>query len=335
MKSKNIPYKKITYVIWNTKKNGGNKVIFEHVIRLKDKGYETQVLTINGSQPTWFPKLRVEYFFPHFLEQYGVVVATFWITAFFVFLLKAQKKYYFVQGWESDFYRNVYIKKLVQKTYTLPLTILVASAFLKKRVTRLTKTKKSIYKIPLIGITAEKPSGVKEKTTRIEIPRILCVISNYEYCKGPDILIDSVQKIKNKFPKYYFTLVSMEKRTLHPVFDTFIHNPSEFELTKLYRNSHFLLSTSRSEGFFLPALEAMSQGCIVISTDSGGITEIATHNKNSIIVKKVNELWEKNVIDKLVQNNKLRKKFIREGFKTAKQYNWSFVLNNLETIYNK
>jgi glycosyltransferase involved in cell wall biosynthesis len=53
------------------------------------------------------------------------------------------------------------------------------------------------------------------------------------------------------------------------------------QLSNLYKQSNFYLSTTINEGFGLPALEAMACGCIPIVPDRGGHTDFAINFTNS------------------------------------------------------
>ncbi|MGV8934019.1 MAG: glycosyltransferase family 4 protein [Gallionellaceae bacterium] len=73
---------------------------------------------------------------------------------------------------------------------------------------------------------------------------------------------------------------------------------SDAELRKFYRDCDIFLSLSVSEGFSLPTLEAMASGCVVICTNSGGLTDFTIDKINAIILTERSAI---DVIDALVE----------------------------------
>jgi len=158
----------------------------------------------------------------------------------------------------------------------------------------------------------------------------LSVFSSFKYCKGFDVYLKVIDKLENK--NYRFILVTSKKKKLNSQIKT-VFNPSRKELASLYKGADIFLSTARSEGFCLPALEAMASGCPVILTNSGGITEYARNGYNAIILNKIDKIWKNNLVDKIIKNKNLRQKLIKNGLKTANKYSWEKIINELELIY--
>ena len=128
-----------------------------------------------------------------------------------------------------------------------------------------------------------------------------------------------MKKIKQKNNNFEFTLVSMENRSYSNVFDNFVSKADQTKMTKLYRDSDVLLATSRSEGFFIPGLEAMASGCVFITSDCNGINEYAVNGKNAVIYKNVEQLWEEDLIEKSL-DTKYRDKLIKNGLITSRKF---------------
>lgn len=74
-----------------------------------------------------------------------------------------------------------------------------------------------------------------------------------------------------------------------------------------------------SEGTPRVILEAMSQCVPVVTTNVGSIKDIIVHNENGIIVEAGNKEQLFNGIKNIIENNKLRKRLIINGLKTAKE----------------
>lgn len=327
----------IAFFIYNTKHCGGNKVVFENVNRLKLRGYSVEIYTIFGQHPDWFNlKTKIKNILNYFFNPSpDILICTFWPTAYLSLLLYAKRKIYFVLGWEEEFYRNHLIRFLARFTYKLPVEKMAISKFLIDKIKEYTKTKMAIHLIMPYGLDLKKFKPDKPQAFNYrKNPVILSVISSYSWYKGVDLLEKAVVELKKVHPDYKFVLVSSsETKPYSSIFDKFYCNIKNEELIKLYQNSDLFLSTGRAEGFYIPGLEAMACGCPFISTDSGGILEYAKNHENAIIINNIRELWEKDIVEKLLNNINLIKKLRFNGLITAKKYHWDTIIDDLEKIF--
>jgi glycosyltransferase involved in cell wall biosynthesis len=323
----------ISYLVFNLKQNGGNKVVFEHVNRLSERGYDVSLYSVFGTQQPWFKlKVPIHNLFALITHNYlDVLVCTYWPTAWISLFIRARRKIYLVQGWEEKLHKNRVLQQLAKLTYSFNIEKIAISNFL---YLKLKNQNRKVHKISGHGIDTSVfyPAAYKEKS-RTSI-YILSVVSSYIWPKGIDLLTESVRKLKEKYPYYHFTLVSFEKKSYSPLFDRFFSNPKPVILGRLYRNSDILLSTSRSEGFFLPGLEAMASKCLFITTNSGGVQEYAINSKNALFIKDNKELWQKDTIKSIMIDHKERNRLLSNAYVTAQSYKWDKVINNLERIYN-
>ena len=327
----------ICFLVFNSKNNGGNRVIFELGNRLSKKGYEIEFTLIFGEKPKWL-SLNKNVKFTGVKQMFStrdILVATFWPTAYMSFLLSARKKYYFVQGWEMDFYKNYIFKTAVRLSFSFKFTVITTSIYLENNLKRINSQLK-IYNTRGVGIDPvffESKRKIIQKNKKIT--RILSVISTYAYPKGVDQLVDVINNLKKKSNNYKFILISSETNPYNNIFDEFISNASSKNMANVYKNADIFLSTSRSEGFSLSIVESMASGCPVITTDSGGINEYARNYKNCIIVEKINEIWGKNLIEKVIENKIFYCQLSRNGYNTAKTYNWDNIVPKIEKIFLK
>jgi glycosyltransferase involved in cell wall biosynthesis len=106
---------------------------------------------------------------------------------------------------------------------------------------------------------------------------------------------------------------------------------SDEEIADVYNKSSIFISTSWWEGFGLPGLEAMACGCVVITSDSGGVKEYAD-DENSIFFtpKSSNEL--KDALIRLLNNRKLIYALSERGRISAKKFSWEKSALQLESI---
>ncbi len=323
---------RILYILFNTKKNGGNKVILDQVSQLVSLGHSVEVVTILGKSFDWYnqkvipKKLTIRNFF----NKYDYSINTFWPTAYIGLFLPAKKKYYFIQALEENFSNNIIYKFLVRLTYKLPYKFLVTTQFLKKSLLTYGISKKNISVINSITVDTHFFQRKHRRINKKKI-KILTVMSYYLPYKGPDIYLKIIKILKQNYP-LHITLVSMERYPLSSLVDKFISNPSAQQLARLYSSHDILLVTSRSEGFFLPGIEAMSAGCLVISTNNGGILTYAKHNYNAFIFKDLDQII--NILDKLLHNHKLANKIRTNAYKTAERYRTISILGELKQTFS-
>lgn len=328
----------IAYLIYNTKHCGGNKVVFEHVNRLLKRNYDVKIFTIFGKQPDWFPLVakikHVSYYF--FSPKPDILVPTFWPTSYLSLFLSSKRKIYFVLGWEEEFSQNKILRLLAKYSLKLPFEKLTISQYLKNRIVEFTRVNKPLNVINAIGIDLNKFKPINNKhQKKNKNPTILSVLSSYTWYKGVDLLEQTITKLKENHPEYEFILVSSsEKKSYSSLFDKFYYNVTDQELIELYQNADVFLSTGRSEGLFIPGIEALACGSLFVSTNSGGILDYAENNKNAIIVTKLNSLWEEDIIEKFIKNKPLIHEITKNGLKSIKKYSWEKIIISLENIYN-
>jgi GT2 family glycosyltransferase len=329
----------VVYVLYDTKESGGSKTVVKHIKEFKKKGYTARLYVIFRKDIRWIPKdIKVHSAASLFLDKkQDVLVATFWPTAYIVFLLRSKAKFYFVQGWEEDFHKTSVLRLMARSSYKLPMKKIVTSDYLYKKVLQvagcgsfLYKIKHSVLDLFFLNSNPKFKKNVFNKLKQIEI---LSVVSRYIRPKGINLLVKAIRKLKESNPSYKFTLVSKETKRYSKEFDNFISDPSKKMLKKLYEKADYFLATSRTEGFFIPGLEAMATGTVFITTNSGGVLDYAKDGYNAVILEKLDDLWEKRIIEKIESNPILKEKLIRNGYKTAKQYTNDKIIDELERIY--
>ena len=91
-----------------------------------------------------------------------------------------------------------------------------------------------------------------------------------------------------------------------------------------------------TEGQGLVLLEAMACGTAVIGTDTGGIKFIVKNNENGLLVRERDEKHLAENIVKVLSNNKLKEKLIKNGIKFVKNnYSWNIIVKTFDKLYNE
>ena len=96
---------------------------------------------------------------------------------------------------------------------------------------------------------------------------------------------------------------------------------TDHDLAYLMEHALCLVFPSLTEGFGLPALEAMAIGCPVISTDRASLPEICG-NAALFAAPDQPDQWIKN-IERLANNPNLRADLIGRGLEQVKKFKWS------------
>lgn len=108
-----------------------------------------------------------------------------------------------------------------------------------------------------------------------------------EPVKSPEVLEAALRLLRARFG----TAVSLwgfghgsAPAAIVDLLDDYHVHPSDSSLAALYDGSAIFAVPSRKEGFGMPAAEAMSSGCAVVSTDNGGISTFGVDGENCLIV---------------------------------------------------
>lgn len=92
------------------------------------------------------------------------------------------------------------------------------------------------------------------------------------------------------------------------------------DLSLLYKNALCFVLPSLYEGFGLPVLEAMTQGCPVITSNVSSLPEAGGDAALYVDPEDVDDIAAK--MQSLVKDEELRKTLIEKGYKQVKKFSW-------------
>lgn len=180
-------------------------------------------------------------------------------------------------------------------------------------------------------------------------PYLLYVGSAYPH-KNLDGLIRAFRKIKEKIPQIKLVLVGKEDYFYNQIKkgaadlglwknnnpDSSVIFPGyipDADLKIVYRNAIAYVFPSFYEGFGLPPLEAMANGCPVASSNKASMPEILGEAAAYFNPEDEDEMVA--AIAKVALDERLREELRRKGYEQIKKFNWSDCAKKTLAIYDE
>jgi glycosyltransferase involved in cell wall biosynthesis len=303
---------RITFILPIANLNGGTRVVSIHAKALAERGHRVVILSLPPSRPTGRHKLRA-WLRGETLEgtkrqssshldglnldhrildrrrpptdldvpDADVVVATWWETAEWVSLLAPGKgaKVYFIQ--HHEVFPHLPVERC-HATYRLPMHKIVIARWLKDVM----KTEYSDDVVDLVPNSVDRRQFFSEVRGKQAVPTV-----GFLYAaggpKGLDVTLEAIREIRKAIPKLRiisFGSVHPEPAFPLPQGTEFSFSPPQDEIRSLYSQCDVWITASRTEGFNLPALEAMACRTSVASTRAGWPAEAIETRKNGVLV---------------------------------------------------
>lgn len=138
--------------------------------------------------------------------------------------------------------------------------------------------------------------------------------------KGLSILKSAFKQVKARYPKVQLKLITGQL--------------TGTELIKAYKRSHAFVLPSLVEGQPLVLLEAWAAKLPVIATKTAGVSELATHNRNALLIDPGNQAQLTQAIIKLYKMSpNQRKKLALAGYRLAQKLTWEKTAAQTTAVY--
>jgi glycosyltransferase involved in cell wall biosynthesis len=216
--------------------------------------------------------------FARFIPDADVVVASLWRTAEYVERYPATKgrKFYFIQHhetWSGPEHR-------VNRTIRSSMSKIVISAWLKQLVNDLSGDE--AHQVP-------NPVDHSEFFVTAPVllrPRVVSMMYSPHAWKGAAEGLAALEQAKVELPELRAILFGTHARPdFLPGWIVYVQSPERHVLRDaIYNASSVYMCPSWSEGWGLPALEAMACGCAVVTADNGGTRDFVIDGENGMIV---------------------------------------------------
>lgn len=217
----------------------------------------------------------------------------------------------------------------------------------KKKLIELGFDEKKIVVIPL-GVDLShfikyNEAKKKELKKKFNLPENKVIIGSFQkdgvgwgeglkpkLIKGPDIFVEVIKRINEKIDIHIFLTgpargyVKKKLEENHIPY-THLYLKNFLEIVECYNVLNLILITSRAEGGPKALLEGMATGVPIVTTKVGMATNIIKHGINGYIadIDDIDQLCQYS--EKVLKNKEIRQKFIKNGLRIIKKYNWEDI----------
>lgn len=200
------------------------------------------------------------------------------------------------------------------------------------------------------GLTALPTHSATQRLNDSTTPYLLYVGNAYPH-KNLDSLLDAFAMFSKSHPDVGLVLAGRDDvfyRRLRDRIDLpppnpsltkegrhgevrFVMNPTDAELAELYRGAALYVFPSKSEGFGLPPLEAMSAGIPVVSSNATCMPEILGDAALYFPPNDVEAMAA--AMERGYSDERLRAELIAKGREQVKKYSWAVMARSILNLY--
>lgn len=229
--------------------------------------------------------------------------------------------------------------------------VIVASRYMKNEVSSLFNLSRDKTSVIFNGVYSRPFQRKKSKNLNLmhdsyadPSEKIVLFVGRMFLQKGPQVLLDAAERIVEINSNVRFIFVGegpLKQDLIELTQKKDISSKIEFtgfiddtKLRTLYHIADVAVFPSLYEPFGIVILEAMSEGCPVIGSNTGGLSEIIRNGRNGILVLPgdVNSLM--NAILEVLNDATLQKKLRKNGLKEVRsKYEWNRIANKTLQLY--
>lgn len=210
-----------------------------------------------------------------------IVIATWWETAEWVNALSPNKgaKIYFIQ--HHEIFPNLPVARC-HATYRLPLHKIVVARWLKEAMHKYYADEV----VDLVPNSVDRSQFFADVRGKQSVPTVGFLYATTNF-KGLDVSLGALAAVRQRMPRLRMICFGSERPNLEmplPEEVEFYFCPPQDQIRSLYSRCDVWVTTSRSEGFNLIAMEAMACRTPVIATRTGWPEESVKSGENGVLV---------------------------------------------------
>lgn len=248
--------------------------------------------------------------------------------------------------------KNKFLRKIIKWTLNNSDLINPVSTPIKNEIIQMNINGSVPIRVLSMGVDSKnfykkKNDYIKNK---YKAKKFILFVGRLSAKKGVEFLIEAMPLILNNFPEmiliivgegheeYYLKKLTNELNLIDNII--FTGNIPNNELLRYYSEAEIFIGPSiiveygDTEGLGLTFVEAMFCGCPVIGTRVGGISDIIIHEKTGLLVEQKNPEQIANAVTRLLEDENLRKRLIKNGMKHVKEkYSWEKIAKKYHRIY--
>lgn len=302
---------RITFVVPALETSGGARIVAGHAQWLANKGHEVVIIVASPQAPSVIDRIKallrggslpsgVERSHyarvgasirvmapgrspnPNDVPDADVIIATFWTTVEWIWPLPAAKgvKVHFIQHYEA--FPGIPADR-VDAVWRLPISKIAICQWL----VDLGRERFGIDKIALVPNSVDHDffNPARRKPRKSDAPTVGFLFSGAAF-KDVATSVAALERLKLTMSAVRilsFGAVHPSTQEV-PAGIEFHYLPTQDEIAQIYSRCDAWLSTSRTEGFNLPPLEAMATGCPAVCSKTGRPLEIIKNGVNGYLV---------------------------------------------------
>lgn len=209
------------------------------------------------------------------------------------------------------------------------------------RIVLLTDSNRKEWKLDNL-IVIPNPLAFETRETSFLRNKKIIAVGSYSYNKGYDLLLSIWERIERNFPYWELNVYGKDtKNNLQAVADQLnlrnisFHDP-ELSIETKYAESSIFVLPSRSEGFGMVLIEAMSCGVPVVSFDCpNGPRDIITDQEDGFLIENGNIESFAEKLAMLMSDFELRQKMGQVGKNNSNNFRADLIVKKWDELFKK